>query len=234
VARGSAGIALSIAETCSCDKPTASHEDRTIDMTSRLEAVLFDLDGVLIDSRDAWYHVLCAAAREFGHPVLRRSEFDASFGQGVEADGEQFFPGTPTDMLLDFFDAHFHDHARHVVVNPDAGLVLNALADKGIRRGVVTNTATALARETIRGAGLEPDEIVGTSDGPEKPDPTMLLVACARLGIAPERAWMVGDSRFDRDASKAAGIRFCGYGIDGDLRIEALRELIHLPEITGG
>jgi len=198
-----------------------------------LEAVLFDLDGVLIDSRDAWYHLLCATAREFGHPVLQRGEFDASFGQGVEADGAQFFPGTPTQALLDHFDAHFLDHARHVLVNPDAGPVLNALAYKGIRHAVVTNTASALARETIRGAGLEPDEIVGTSDGPEKPDPGMLLVACERLGVAPGNAWMVGDSRFDRDAAKAAGIRFVGYGIDGDLRIEALRELIHRPEVAG-
>ena len=198
-----------------------------------LEAVLFDLDGVLIDSRDAWYHLLCAAAREFGHPLIHRGEYDASFGQGVEADGAQFFPGTPTQALLDFFDAHFLDHAHHVLVNPDAGPVLNALEYRGIRHAVVTNTATALARETIRGAGLEPEEIVGTSDAPEKPDPRMLLLACERLGVAPENAMLVGDSRFDREAAAAAGARFCGYGIDGDLRIEALRELVHLPEVVG-
>jgi len=199
-----------------------------------LKAVLFDLDGVLIDSRDAWYHLLCATAREFGHPVLKRDEYDESFGQGVEADGAQFFPGTSTQALLDYFDAHFLDHARHVLVNPDVGPVLNALEYKGIKHAVVTNTATALARETIRGAVFEPDEIVGTSDAPEKPDPGMLLLACERLDVKPEQAWMVGDSRFDRDAAVAAGIRFVGYGIDGDLRIEDLRELIHLPEIAGG
>ena len=198
-----------------------------------LKAVLFDLDGVLIDSRDAWYHLLCAAAREFGHPVIARGEYDVSFGQGVEADAKQFFPGTSPQALLDYFDAHFLDHARHVLVNPDAGPVLNALEYKGIAHAVVTNTATALARETIRGAAIEPDLIVGTSDAPEKPDPGMLLVACERLGVKPEQALMVGDSRFDRDAAAAAGIRFIGYGIDGDLRVEALRELIHLPEISG-
>jgi phosphoglycolate phosphatase/AHBA synthesis associated protein len=198
-----------------------------------LEAVLFDLDGVLIDSRDAWYHLLCATAREFGHPVLHRDEFDASFGQGVEADGRQFFPGTATQALLDYFDAHFLDHAHHVLVNPDAVPVMNALEVRGIRHAVVTNTATALARETIRGAGLEPEEIVGTSDAPEKPHPGMVLLACERLGVVPDRAMLVGDSRFDREAAEAAGVRFCGYGIEGDLRIEALRELVHLPEVAG-
>ncbi len=196
------------------------------------EAVLFDLDGVLIDSRDAWYHLLCAAARAFGHPRLRRGEFDESFGQGVDADGAQFFPGTPTQALLAYFDAHFLDHARHVIVNPDAGPLMSALGDRGIRHAVVTNTATALARATIRRAALEPDEIVGTSDAPEKPDPAMLLLACERLAVKPERALMIGDSRFDRDAAATAGIRFVGYGIPGDLRIEALRELLQLPEVS--
>lgn len=198
-----------------------------------LKAVLFDLDGVLIDSRDAWYHLLCAAAREFGRPLLHRGEFDESFGQGVEADRAQFLPGTSTRALLDYFEAHFLDHAHHVRVNPDAGALLGALADRGIRHAVVTNTATALARETIRGVALDPDEIVGTSDAPEKPDPGMLLLACERLAVNPARVSMVGDSRFDREAAASAGIRFVGYGIDGDRRIEALRELITLPDVSG-
>ena len=198
-----------------------------------LKAVLFDLDGVLIDSRDAWYHLLCAAAREFGHPVLERGEYDTSFGQGVEADGAQFFPGTSTQVLLGYFDAHFLDHARHVLVNPEAGPVMNALAYKGIATAVVTNTATALARETIRGAALEPDLIVGTTDAPEKPEPGMLRLACERLEVEPEQALMVGDSRFDRDAAAAAGVRFVGYGIEGELRVDSLTELLRVPEISG-
>lgn len=97
---------------------------------------------------------------------------------------------------------------------------------------MVTKTATALAKETIRGAALDPDVIVGTSDAPEKPAPGMLLLACERLDVKPEQALMVGDSLFDREAARAAGCRFVGLGIDGDLRIATLRELIHLPEVT--
>lgn len=196
-------------------------------------AVLFDLDGVLIDSRDAWYHLLCAAAKAFGHPALARDAFDASFGQGVEADSEQFFGGTSPAELEAFFDAHFLDHARHVLVDPEATPVLNALAFRGIGHAVVTNTTSALARETVRGAGLEPDLVVGASDAPEKPAPDMLWLACEKLGIGPADAWMVGDSRFDREAARAAGIHFVGYGIEGDRRIERLVDLIHQPEITG-
>lgn len=198
-----------------------------------LAAVLFDLDGVLIDSRDAWYHLLCAAAREFGHPPLPRDAFDASFGQGADADSEQFFGGMPAAALEAYFDAHFLDHARHVLVNPEAVPLMQALETRGIRHAVVTNTSTPLARETIRGAGLEPELIVGASDAREKPAPDLLVLACERLGVAAADAWMVGDSRFDREAAAAAGIHFVGLGIDGDRRIERLFELAHQLEVAG-
>lgn len=198
-----------------------------------LAAVLFDLDGVLIDSRDAWYHVLCAAAKAFGHPPLPRDAFDESFGQGVEADADQFFGGMAPSELEAYFDAHFLDHARHVLVSPDAVPVMQALEMRGIRHAVVTNSTTPLAKETIRGAGLEPELVVGASDAPEKPEPDMLVLACERLGVAAADAWMVGDSRFDREAAAAAGVFFVGFGIDGDRRIDRLIELVHQPEVTG-
>ncbi len=58
-----------------------------------------------------------------------------------------------------------------------------------------------------------------------KPAPDLLLHALTALEVEAARAWMVGDSRFDRDAARAAGIYFIGLGIDGDRRIEALAEL---------
>jgi phosphoglycolate phosphatase/AHBA synthesis associated protein len=193
-------------------------------------AVLFDLDGVLIDSQDAWYHLLSAAAKALGHPAIPRDAFDACFGQGVEADAEQFFGGIDPAELEAYFDAHFLDHASHVLVNPDAAPVLNALSQRGIVHAVVTNTASALAKETLRGAGLEPDLIVGASDAAGKPAPDMLWLACERLGVATADAWMVGDSRFDREAARAAGVSFVGYGVDGERRIERLTELLFLEE----
>ena len=193
-----------------------------------LAAVLFDLDGVLIDSRDAWYHLLCAASRHFGHPPMERAEFDACFGQGIEEDVKRF-PGLTIGDLSAYFDAHFLDHARHVLVNPDAAPVLQALGQRGIAHAVVTNTQSALAKETVRGAGLEPDLIIGASDVPRgKPAPDMVALACERLGVAPQQAILVGDSRYDRQAAAAAGVHFVGYGIDGDRRIERLTGLLHL------
>ena len=81
-------------------------------------------------------------------------------------------------------------------------------------------------RRHLAHAGLEADEIVGGTDAPRaKPAPDMVLLACERLGVGTGEVLFVGDSRYDREAAGAAGVRFVGLGIDGDLRIEALGEL---------
>ncbi|MGI9590967.1 MAG: HAD family hydrolase [Myxococcota bacterium] len=193
------------------------------------EAVLFDLDGVLIDSRPVWFELLNGAARHFGHPLLGREVFDASFGQGVEADANQFFGGMPPAELEAWFDAHFLDHADQICVEPDAGAVFQALSQRGLSRAVVTNSSRALAAEVLRAAGLEPDALVASSDVPRpKPAPDGLLRACQLLGVDASAARMVGDSRFDREAADAAGVPFVGYRTAGPRRIERLSELLFL------
>jgi phosphoglycolate phosphatase-like HAD superfamily hydrolase len=54
----------------------------------------------------------------------------------------------------------------------------------------------------------------------------MLQLACRRLGVAPERALMVGDSRYDRDAARGAGTPFAGVGMPGDLTLDGLKDLL--------
>ncbi len=58
-----------------------------------------------------------------------------------------------------------------------------------------------------------------------KPAPDMVLEACARLSVAPAAAWVGGDTEFDRAAARAAGARFAGLGIGGDLTLARLAEL---------
>ncbi len=192
-------------------------------------AVLFDLDGVLIESRELWFHLLDAAARAFGHPPVPRAAFDACFGQGIEADMEDFFPGSRIGDVEAYFDAHFLDHAAHLEVNPEAQPVLAALRERGVHTAVVTNTQSGLARDTVARCGLEPDLVVGANDvARSKPAPDMVIAACERLAVAPTEALMVGDSRFDREAARDADVCFVGYGIDGGVRIDRLRQVLDL------
>lgn len=192
-----------------------------------MRAVLFDLDGVLIHSSDAWFWLLHSLAARMGYPKVQRGAFDASFGQGVQADIAEFFPNETPEGLALLYDQHFLDHAEHIAVDPHAHSVFASLKKSGLGVAVVTNTPRPLAVSILERINLRPDCIFGPGgELKEKPSPDMLLEACAVLGVSPSEAMMIGDSRYDRGAAAAAGTGFVGVGIDGDARVENLSTLL--------
>jgi HAD superfamily hydrolase (TIGR01509 family) len=194
-----------------------------------LRAVLWDLDGVLVDSYEVWFHLLNHGAREFVAPPVSREAFAAGWGQGIERDVESFYPGRSVAEVEAFYHANFMAHAAHLRIDPDAASVIARLRAAGLRQALITNTPGPLAAEILRHARLELDAVVGGTDVPAgKPAPDMVLEACRRLGVTPAEAAVVGDSRFDRDAAAAAAVCFVGLRIDGDARIERLSELSDL------
>ena len=197
-----------------------------------VRAVLFDMDGVLVDSFEAWLHLMNATALHLGCPPVGREQFRAVYGQPTEEDVRMFFPRHTVAEVETFYDSHFGDYTQHIEGNPDAPGVLAILRQMGLGVAVVTNTPSSLARRVLEGLGLAPDQLVGGSDVPAaKPAPDMVLRACSLLGVAPAEALMVGDSIYDRQAAAAAGVRFAGLGIDGDVRLERLRDVIALVRV---
>jgi phosphoglycolate phosphatase/AHBA synthesis associated protein len=195
-------------------------------------AVLFDLDGVLIDSYHVWFAVLNAVARDFDYPPVAAEVFRAGWGQGIQADVVRFFPRHTVPELERLYDERFGRHLDHLVVADEVPAIFEALRGRGTRTAVITNTPGPLARTLVERARATPDVIVGGTDVPRaKPAPDMVLHACERLGVRPSEAWVVGDSPFDRDAALAAGARFAGLGTPGELTLERLGEL--LPRIVG-
>ena len=194
-----------------------------------IQAVLFDLDGVLVHSFEAWVQLMNATARHFGYPPVDRDRFQAVYGQPTTEDVRAFFPRETVEHVEAFYDAHFTDFKESVEADPAAAHVLSALVERGVRLAVVTNTASALAREILTGTGLRIDTVVGGNDVPQaKPSPDMVHRACELLSVVPANAVMVGDSHYDRAAAQAAGVRFAGLGIDGDERLEHLVDLLLL------
>ncbi len=192
-----------------------------------MKAVLFDMDGVLVHTYEAWFGLMARATSELGYPVVTREQFHASWGQGLAADVERFFPRHDLPTVERYYAENFHRHAAGVRVDPDAARVLRGLAERGIGRAVITNTPAVLAREILKAAALEPDALVGGTDVPRaKPHPDMVHEACRRLGVGEADALVVGDSRYDLEAARAAGVRFAGYGIDGDFRLASLGDLL--------
>lgn len=195
------------------------------------KAILFDLDGVLLKSEEAWFKTLEAAGRRFRGQAITRDEFAPTFGQGTVADIATFKLDCTPNELDAFFAQEFLSHLPDVWVNPEAGPLLHTLTGEGLRCAVVTNSISAIVVPLLQRALLFASfEAVATVDRVQhaKPAPDLVLWACQALGVNTADAWLVGDSRFDAGAAKAAGVYFVGLGIDGDSRIEKLEALLPL------
>jgi HAD superfamily hydrolase (TIGR01509 family) len=178
--------------------------------------VLFDLDGVLIDSFDVWWAVVNTTARRFGAPEITREGLLAIFGQGISDDMRNLYPGRTRQEILAAYDEAMPACSTNVRVNPEAVAALTLLKTHGVQRAVVTNSQASIAAAVLKATGLDAhlDTWTGVSAGlREKPAPDLLLHALGRLGIEPRDALMVGDTDYDERAARTAGTRFLRYEI---------------------
>ncbi len=197
---------------------------------NKLEAILFDLDGVLIDSFESWYQAFTKMLRAFGKEVLSRDTFRAKcWGP---------------DLRHNLAALQLGEDAAWYVVHEQLKLVglieLIPNAEEIVRRtkeeyhlkvGLVTNTPRANVDEILDHFKLANHfDAVLTGDDVRKgkPEPELVTKACERLAVTPERAVLVGDTRTDFQAGKAAGCLVIGVGANaaGDVHIERLEELV--------
>lgn len=193
-----------------------------------MRAVLFDMDGVLVRSEEIWFRVVSAAGERFRGRAISRAEFFPTFGQGTATDIPVFGLRCTQAELDAFYVAEFVKHLDAMWVNPESALLLDELAGRGVQVALVTNTVGPLTREILTRARLaERFGVRATSDlvVKAKPAPDLVQYALSKLQVAASDAVMVGDSRFDREAAAAAGVRFIGLKLDGDARIERLLDL---------
>lgn len=191
-------------------------------------AVLFDLDGVLIDSGEAWYQVVAGARIRWGYDPIDREVFRARFGQGVEADQRLFFSRHTAEEIYAYYNEAFARAIGAIVLVDGARDVLDELGRRGIKRAVVTNTPVELARRILaeKGLGGRLEASAAAGEAAEKPAPDLVRLALSRVGADANAALYVGDSQSDRLATLAAGVRMIGLGIDADIRIESLRQVL--------
>ena len=199
----------------------------------RPQAILFDLDGVLVHSIEAWFRMLVAAAQHFNQPPITRAAFDAGWGQGIDADMQTFFIGCDAEEVERYYAEHLLDHADHIAITDDAPLTIERLQQNDIPCVIITNTPTDLACDILRWARLLEgfEFVVGAEEGlASKPAPDPILRACHRLQVTPQSCWMIGDSRFDQQAAAAAGTPFLGYRMTQGVPIQNLIEVVNLVE----
>lgn len=200
----------------------------TIPQPPRLSALLFDLDGVIIESFHAWVAVLDECRERRGMAPLGPEPVRASWGQGILADCRTFFPGADPVELAAEYDAGFARHVDKVRAIPGALGAIEAARGAGLRLALVTNSPVALAERVLEAIGArEAFETLAGGDEVRqgKPAPDLVRLALERLGVSADAAVMVGDTDLDVRAARAAGVAVIGYGVDGDARLESLAEL---------
>ncbi len=186
-------------------------------MALRFEAVVFDLDGTLIDSAPDLHALVNEMLAELGHPGLALAELRPMIGDGARAlleRGLQASGGLPSTVDLDALFAEFlRRYARMPVragqVYAGAVAMLEELAAAGVRLGVCTNKPQAPTDRLL--AALDLARFFGAAVGGDalpvrKPDAGHLRAVLARLGIDARRAALVGDSRTDLLTARAAGV----------------------------
>jgi len=183
-------------------------------MTLRVRAVLFDLDGTLIDSAPD----LAGAGNDMraarGLPVLPLSHFRPMVGSGARGmvgRALQVQPGDADfealrDEFLQRYEARMTRETRLFdAMQP----VLDTLRREALPWGIVTNKATRFTEPLVRALGLHAAAaalVCGDTTPHSKPHPAPLLEAAARMGKAANSCVYVGDDLRDVQAGRAAGM----------------------------
>ena len=176
-------------------------------------AVLFDLDGTLLDSAPDMLATINFLRDARGLAPMALAQIRPHVSKGSRAMLAAGFPRLETSereaMVPLFLENYLQQLGRHSVVFADIEAMLAALEADGAAWGIVTNTPEYLAREILPQLGWETRCAVligGDTLAEKKPHPLPLLVAAERMGFAAGDCVYVGDDERDIQAARAAGM----------------------------
>ncbi|TMP36065.1 HAD family hydrolase [Pseudoalteromonas rubra] len=179
------------------------------------QAVIFDLDGTLLDTSDDLGAALNDVLQRHGMPQVEPAVYSPAISNGVKALLEVGFGNKLSEFdfetlkqeVLDYYAQNLAVHS-HCFTGVES--LLETLAHKGIKTGIMTNKPTFLTLPLLAQITVLRDiEVVVCGDTLEvaKPHPEPLLLVAEKLGVNPEQCIYVGDAARDIAAAKAAGMR---------------------------
>jgi len=211
---------------------------------SSLKAIIFDLDGTLVDSASDLRDAVNVLLAEEGLRQLDLDEVKSMIGDGAAKLVERAVSATGGDrsrlpaLVTRFLQIYEADATRHTEAYPGVVETLVGLRQLGLPLAVGTNKPYRATIDILEALGLRGyfDAVIGGDTLPErKPHPAPILAALSRLGIAPEVALMVGDNYHDVQAAQAAGVRAFavtyGYSHKPHAELGAERLIDTMPEL---
>ena len=189
----------------------------------KVDAVLFDLDGTVLDSIGIYYQIIEIVFKRLDILMPSKDKIRDAAKNG-EFEWEQLFPRkTPEekdrmikrtrDIIAEIYPNLFETRVKLI---PKAKETLETISQKGIKMGIVTSTPRqnmAVKMHPLVDSGIADllEVIIAADDAPrKKPAADPLFEGCNRLGILPKHCMYVGDARTDIQAGKAAGMKTVG------------------------
>jgi HAD superfamily hydrolase (TIGR01509 family) len=202
---------------------------------NRIKAILFDMDGVLIDARDWHYEALNLALSPFGLGIDRDAHlatFDGlptrvkldmlSKSRGLPRKLHGFVNAMKQKHTVDMVRQHCHPVFQHQYA-------LSRLKDAGYKIAVCSNSIRQSLELMMQRAGLDRflDVMLSNEDvANPKPDPEIYLAAMAKLGLTADQCLIVEDNEHGIRAARASGAHVLVVGDPGDVSYERLQSAI--------
>lgn len=193
----------------------------------KIKAIIFDVDGVLLNSDEIIIKLLQKVARGFKLKVPTDKEIKKISGTPLDESIEFFWPGFDVNL----FARTFREQFINKVIFPFDGSVetLRRLKKSGFKFGIVSGKLRFFIEKHLIEAGYDMkwfNVIVSCEDTKNhKPSPDPILLACKKLKVKPEEILYVGDARFDYEAAKSAKVNFVAVltGVSTEKELKELR-----------
>ena len=201
-------------------------------------AVVFDLDGTLLDSYAGIHDSLSTVLEHFGRPPVTVEETRRLVGHGLETLIAQVLPEELRAEAVERFRFRYKVNAPKLTrLMPGAELVVSELWRRGVRLSIASNKPAVFSRQLLDGFGLaDLFAFVGGPDlgFPVKPAPGMVLAALELMGVPAAETLYVGDMTVDVATARAAGLAVAVVPLGSSTReeLEALRPDHLLPALV--
>lgn len=208
-------------------------------LSGRYRAVVFDMDGLLLDTELLWHEAEVELFERHGGEFTWQDKL-AVIGNSFEFVGRYFADrlGQPAERgaaLVDEMIALMHERVQRAVeARPGAVELVRGLRELGdIRIGLASNSPRTLVDTALASARMtDAFDAVVTSDDVvhPKPAPDIYLLACERLGVSPSEALALEDSGSGVAAAKAAGLTCIGVPQFAETDLSAADRVVHSLE----